>query len=53
MAIDHPQVPVCCLSNGYMLGSFPFICFSENFPLCINKLQAQSAFSSNLTCIFP
>ena len=53
MAIDHPQVPVCCLSNGYMLGSFPFICFSENFPLCINELRAQSAFSSNLTCIFP
>ena len=29
MAIDHPQVPVCCLSNGYMLGSFPFICFPK------------------------
>ena len=53
MAIDHPQVPVCCLSNGYMLGSFPFICFSENFSLCINELRVQSAISSNLTCIFP
>ena len=29
MAIDHPQVPVCCLSNGYMLDSFPFICFRK------------------------
>ena len=53
MAIDHPQVPVCCLSNGYMLGSFPFYMLSENFPLCINELRVQSAFSSNLTCIFP
>ena len=53
MAIDHPQVPVCCLSNGYMLGSFPFYMPSENFSLCINVLRAQSAFSSNLTCIFP
>ena len=26
---------------------------SENFSLCINELRAQSAFSSNLTCIFP
>ena len=30
MAIDHPQVPVCCLSNGYMLDSFPFICLPKN-----------------------
>ena len=29
MAIDHPQVPVCCLSNGYMLGSFLFICLPK------------------------
>ena len=35
MAIDHPQVPVCCLSNGYMLGSFPFICLPKFF-LCVS-----------------
>ena len=29
MAIDHPQVPVCCLSNGYMLDSSPLYAFRK------------------------
>ena len=35
MAIDYPQVPVCCLSNGYMLDSFFFICFPK-ISLCVS-----------------
>ncbi len=40
MAIDHPQVPVCCLSNGYMLDSFPFICFPK-FSLCVSMIYER------------
>ena len=39
MAIDHPQVPVCCLSNGYMLDIFPLYAFRK-FPSVYQRVTS-------------